>query len=96
MSKKQQKQLAQIEDKKRASRLRKLGWEEVEGWQHELYRWRCAKCKNMKLHVDCGMCFRCEACYKCEPDTKAGKKALKNYVEKGQATCDFDIYGIKL
>lgn len=66
MSKRQEKELQQIQDSQKASRYRRLGWEEVDGWQHEQFRWRCAKCKELKLYIDCGRCNRCEACYVCE------------------------------
>lgn len=66
MSKRREKELQQIEDAKLASQLRKLGWEEVDDWQLADYRWRCAKCKQMKLHVDCGRCGKCEWCYVCK------------------------------
>ena len=97
MSKKTEKRLQQEEERRRAKRLRDLGWEEIKDWQDPCYQWRCAKCKQPKMYVDCGMCMKCEACYSpCQPDTKAGKKAAKDYVEKGRAECNFDIFGREL
>ncbi len=93
LSKKAEKRLQQEQEKRRAARLCQLGWEEVEGWQDRCFQWRCSKCKQPKMYVNCGMCFRCEACYDCDPDTDAGKQAAKDYLNKGKATCNFDIFG---
>lgn len=97
MSKRLIKRLQQEEEAKKASRLKTLGWEEIENWKDPLYRWRCIECKTPKLYIDCGICFRCEGCYHpCKPDTDTGKAALRDYITKGKATCDFDIFGRKL
>ena len=97
MSKKIEKKLRQEEERRRAKRLRQLGWEEVDDWTDRCFQWRCATCKRPRMFVDCGMCFRCEGCFSpCNPDTEAGKQAMKDYGKKGKAICDFDIFGRKL
>ena len=77
-------------EKAYAKRLYQLGWEE-----NDHYNWRCAKCKRLKMHVDCGICKRCEHCYKCKPDTEAGQQALRDYKEKRIAIINFDVFGEK-
>lgn len=93
MSKRANKRLQQEADQQNAARLKKLGWEEVEGWDDIFFRWRCTTCKTPKPYIDCGMCKRCEQCYECDPDTKAGKQALKNFTDNKTAIIDFDVFG---
>jgi hypothetical protein len=72
-----------------------LGWEQTDyDDDNPMHEWRCSKCKRLKHLTDCGMCKRCEHCFQpCSPDTEAGQQAVRDYVEKGGATVDFDIFG---